>query len=351
VPPRGEQEPFDASRWSASRANAMLSCGVAFKLKYVDGLPEEKSGSAALFGSVVHQALEWWSPDRSQNLLHLMRNAWPHIAKMNDAHAMAEFLEAYQPLSIQAIKLEHQIREEWAARGKESKAPRRTKQFKESDVARQIGLLMGHFAPQMERLPWRFADEDQLCGLYDESLVLSKRYQHRWTVEAQLPNTFRTELKFDVPWRGFILRGYIDAIEPVTDRETGEMFLGVTDYKTYAREAPAQKDWRQKAMYAVAVRHLLATGELVIPEPWASAPLVMVVDYVRLLERDACRMDEEDEERLFSELTKLGAMVEHEIYLPAQKNQNPDFCPFPSQCCLRSCAATGGRAEKVEVEW
>jgi hypothetical protein len=28
--------------------------------------------------------------------------------------------------------------------------------------------------------------------------------------------------------------------------------------------------------------------------------------------------------------------VDAEVFLPASKNQNPDFCPFPENCCMRT---------------
>lgn len=346
--PSPVEQTFDPRKWSPSRANAMASCGIAFKLKYIDKVPEERSGSAALFGSVVHQALEWWSPDREQDLLTLMRKAWPHVVHERGAHVVAEFLDAYGALSGKAIRLEYEIRQEWAARGKESKQPRMTKQFKTSQIAKDIDKLVGRYAARIaEESPWRFAESGTLPGLYDESLVLSRRYEQRW---RHLPNSLFTEFGFEVPFRGFTLRGYIDVIEALTDKKTQERFLGVTDYKTYAREAAAQKDWRQKAVYAVAMNHLIATGQIVLPAEVADLPLRMGVDYVRMLRRDWSTFAPEDFDRLERELIILATMAENELFLPAEKNYNPDFCAFPSQCCLRSCQAAGGSAEPVEVE-
>lgn len=51
---RQDGQQFDPRRISPSRVNALVSCGIAFRMKYVEGLPEEVSGSSALFGSVIH---------------------------------------------------------------------------------------------------------------------------------------------------------------------------------------------------------------------------------------------------------------------------------------------------------
>lgn len=343
-----EQPEFDSRHISPSRMNALVSCGVAFKLKYVDRLPEEASGSAALFGSVVHGALEYWTPDRSQALLPLMRQAWKDVIAEAQAPALNVFIEEYKDLSIQAIRKEHSIREAWAARGKVSKSPRMTKEWKESSVARDIDRLVSKHAAKVNAdSPWRFNEFGTLPGLYDESLVLAKRYEAKW---KHLPNSIFTEFGFEVPFRGFTLRGYIDVIEEVTDKKTGQRYLGVTDYKTYAREAPEQKDWRQKCIYAVAVNYLIGEGQIVLPAEVAGLELLMGVDYVRMMERSFARFGRADFDRLERELTNYAVMVDNGVYLPAEKNRNPDFCPFPSQCCLRSCQATGGSAESVEVE-
>lgn len=351
MPPRPEQAEgyvFESRHISPSRFNALLSCGIAFKLKYIDGVREESSGSAAMFGSVVHRALEWWATDRTQDLLPLMRKAWIDVFTKADVPSLVEFIEAYQGLSVKAIRLEHEIRQEWAARGKESKAPRMTKQFKESAVAREIAKLEGKFYLRIQdESPWKFREDGQLAALYDESLVLAKRYEAKY---SHLANAIFTEFKFEVPFRGWMLRGYIDVIEPLTNKKTGEDFIGITDYKIYARESAEQKDWRQKVIYAVAVDYLIAQGSLVLPAEYADLPIYTGVDYVRLGRRDFCQMGPEDFDRLERELQKYGVMIDNEVFLPAEKNRMPDFCPFPSQCCLRSCAAAGGSARPVEVE-
>jgi hypothetical protein len=69
-----------------------------------------------------------------------------------------------------------------------------------------------------------------------------------------------------------------------------------------------------------------------------------------MMERSFAEFGPADFDRLERELNDYAVMVDNEVYLPAEKNRNPDFCPFPSQCCLRSTQATGGSAKPVEVE-
>lgn len=350
---REVEQSFDPRRISPSRVEALNQCGVAFRLKYVDGMPEEVSGSAALFGSVVHQALEWWAPDRSKPLLELMRNAWPAVG----GDTIAAFLQEYQPLSGESIREQHKIKEAWAARGKESKAPWMTADYKKSDVAKKINRLLGEWLPRLEEgSHYRFTERDPLARLYDDSLVLAKRYEARW---QHLPHPLHTEFKFEVPWRGFTLIGYIDTVEPLLDRETKELVgVGVIDYKTYGK-APAEfKDWRQLVIYDVAFNFLIESGQLRLPVDVSDIPVLIGVDYVRWQDTkdwEGCKprrfwaVGPEDHDRLERELNAYANTVEGGNYLPAEKGRNPDFCPFPSQCCLRFTAAAGGSCERVEV--
>ena len=345
---------FDPRKLSPSRMNALSKCGVAFDMKYVQGLPEERSGSAALFGNVVHEALEKWAPNREQDLLTLMRQAWLSIT---EGTAVNDFLGEYQALSVAAIKQEHAIREAWAAKGKVSKAPRMTKDWKDSEVAKSIGKLMGRWSKRLnDESPWRFKESDQLPALYDESLVLSRRYQARW---GHLPPALYTEFAFDVEWHGFRLNGYIDSIELLLDRTSGELVgVGVIDYKTYAKPPAQHKDYRQLVMYLIAVRDLVERGVFSLP---TGVPILVGVDYVRWNDqwvdeqgnpfpaRRYWQMGDEDEARLLRECNAYLSTVEAKAFLPAEKGSNPDFCPFPSSCCLRNCAAAGGEAIPVAV--
>lgn len=344
--PAEEQRPFDPRKISASRVNSLLSCGVAFKMKYLDKVPEETSGSAALFGSVVHKALEDWGPNREQDLLALMRQAWLHVT---EGTTVRDFIGEYAPLSGRAIRLEHQIR----TRRPEIKVVRMTKDWKTDPICAEIEELVSSWLPRLEAGSfWRFSERDPLPTLYDESLVLARRYEARW---RHLPPALHTEFAFDLPWRGFRLTGYIDAIENAMDRDTGEQFgYLIGDYKTYRNEPPPQKDYRQKVMYDVAVRELVAAGVLQLPNP--DLPLLVCMDYVRWTDawkttkaREVAQMGPEDHDRLERELNAYLGIVERGDFLPAEKGRNPDFCGYPGQCCLRNCAAAGGAVTKVEV--
>ncbi len=328
-------EPFDPAKVSPSRVNSLLQCGVAFEKKYIQHIPEARSGSAALFGSVMHEALEHWCVNRSSDLLTLVRGAW---LKVTEGTSVNDFIGAYQALSVKAIRTEHEIRE---ARPEIVK-PRMTKDWKTSHVAKEIDKLMVTWLPRLAaESPWRFNDkpnkagfvEAELPALYDESLVLARRYQARW---GHLPQALYSEFAFDVKWNNFLLNGYIDAIEPVNDSKGKLAAILITDYKTYRKEPAEAKDWRQACIYDVSVRELLARGDLTLPD----VPLFVCFDYVRLCKdvpqpRKIWRITEADHKRLLSELTNYTKMVTQEIFLPAEKNRNPDFCPYPDDCCLK----------------
>lgn len=330
---------FSSLKVSPSRVNALLQCGVAFEKKYLKGEPEERSGSAALFGSVMHEALERWAMNRQASLLTLVRAAWLEVT---EGTVVNDFLGAYGALSTQAIRLEHEIREEWASRGKESKAPRMTKQWKDSTLAGKIGALLHEYYDRLNNeSPWSFSENDPLPGLYDESLVLSKRYEAKW---RGLPSALYTELAFDVKWGedGFLLNGYIDAIEPVLDEDGEIEAVLVTDYKTYRKEPAAAKDERQFVIYDVAVRGMVERGDLELPD----VPIFVCMDYVRLLDRKVGAVTQAGYDKLLTELRGYKVIVDAGVFLPAEKNRNPDFCPYGESCCLRQTTC-----EMLDVKW
>lgn len=331
--------PFNPAKISASRVNKYLGCGVEFRRYYIDGEPEQRSGSAALFGNVVHKALETWALNRSQDLVTLMAQAWLEVT---EGTTVRDFLGHYQRISVDVMKAEASARASFEKRnpGKESKAPRMTKEFKQSDAAKRLYALVDEWLPKLEAgSPWKFSERDPLPNLYDESLILGKKYAAKW---RHLPAAIHTEFAFDVEWNGFRLTGYIDNIEPyVVD---GELIAYQTvDYKTYAKEPAEQKDWRQGVIYEVAVTDLRDRGILpLLPD----VPIVPVFDYVRLGFRRDFRYTEADRSELLRELTLYRRGVDAEIFLPADKSRNPDFCSYPDNCCLRSkgegCGQRGG---------
>lgn len=336
-----ERDTFNPLQVSPSRLNSLVSCGIAFKMRYIDGLPEERSGSAALFGSVMHAALEKWALNRSQDLHQLVLDAW---ASETEGTSVNEFLALYRALSTEAIKVEHSIK----ARRPDIKVVRMTKDWKTSPIAGQINALIAKWLPRLEKeSPWRFNDRDPLPSLYDESRVLAKRYEAKW---KHLPPAIHTEMAFNEPYEGFTIKGYIDAIETLVHPETGELQgIGILDYKTYRHEPPEYKDWRQVVMYDVAIRSLVDRGALTLPHDISQVPLYIGIDYVRLLERSWWQAEEADYTRLKRELESYRSIVEAGAFLPAEKGRNPDFCDYPGQCCLRTCTAAGGASPRVEV--
>jgi hypothetical protein len=346
---------FSSTKISPSRVNAYVTCGEAFRRYYLDREPKLRSGSAALFGTVLHDAMEHWSPSREADLLTLVRSSW---LTCTEGTVVKDFLAEYQSLSVAAIRQEHEIRETWKGQGKESKAPRMTKLWKESDVGRAIAKLMPAWEDRLnDGSPWHFSEHDPLPSLYDESLVLARRIQARL---GHLPPSLYTEFACDVEWRGFRLTGYVDTIEALIDPGTGELQgIGVLDYKTYKKAPSPQlegdaegdgaelKDYRQLVTYDVAVRELVARGTLALPASLDDVPLYVGVDYLRVGERRWWRMGDGDYDRFEAELKMYQRGVEGGVFLPAAKGTNPDFCDYGPTCCLRRAPA--GCAERVEV--
>lgn len=346
---------FEPTRISPSRVNALLSCGIAFRMKYVEGLPEEVSGSAALYGSVAHLMLENYAKDRSQDALTLMREAWLTFTA-DRSKTLHDFIVAYQSLSTKAIRLEHEIK----TRRPDIKAVRMTKDWKSSSIHKEIEALVRKWKPRLDKdSPYRFTDRDPLPALYDESLPAAKRYEARW---GHLPNSWFAELELNEEWRGFNLNGFVDSIEPLLDKDSKELVgVGVIDYKTY-RYPPAEfKDWRQVVIYDAAIRSLIERGGLTLPVSLDEVPLYVGVDYFRwdkaweddngkpFPARRFWKVGEADYDRLERELKAYADTVERGNFLPAEKGRNPDFCGYPENCCLRSCSAAGGSSEPVEV--
>lgn len=332
-------EDFNPIKVSPSRLNALLSCGVAFEKKYIKHEPEVRSGAAALFGSVVHEALEHWCVNREAPLLPLMRSAW---LKVTAGTVVNDFIGAYQSLSIRAIKEEARIRE---ARP-DIKVVRMTKDWKTSSVAKSINSLLAQWIPKLDaESPWLFKPTKdgfppQLPSLYDESLILAKRYEARW---RHLPAAMFAEFAIDVRWNDFILNCYVDAIEPVVDQHGELQAIAVIDYKTYAKEPAPQKDWRQMAMYDVGLTALRERGDLVLPD----VPVYVGMDYFRLTARPdevyesrrLWQMTDLDRVRLLRELNTYRKIVEGGLFMPAEKGRNTDWCPYPEDCCLRTAPA------------
>lgn len=327
---RGAVEEFDPIRISPSRVNQFLQCGVAFERKYIKGERPTTVGSAAVFGNVMHLANENWSQDRSQDMVSLTHWAWMELSK---GTPVAKFIEQYQVLSIEAMKTEAAVKKEWEAmpqnKGKTSKAPRMTSLWKKSPVAAKIDKLLTSWLPRMnEDSPWHFTESDPLPSLYDESLILAKRYARKWNT---LPPALHTEFGFTVEWNGFVLRGYIDAIEPV-NHGAGYEGYQIVDFKTYRQDPPAAKDWRQGVIYDIAFDKLCQSGAL----PYdPDLPRWVVWDYMRLLKRRDYFVTPEDREKLRQELTMYLKAVEGGIFLPADKNMRVDFCDFPEDCCQK----------------
>ena len=210
--------------------------------------------------------------------------------------------------------------------------------------------------PKLKDSPWQFKENDPLTGLYNESLILARRYQHRM---GSLPNSWHAEFGFSVEWRGFVLKGFIDSLEPIIDSDATIVGFGVVDYKTYRAAPSPQKDWRQRVFYDVAVREMLKDGRLDhLPLAAKMLPLYVGMDYIRWQEswleeaqekygykcgpRVWTAVTDADRDTLESELNMYLKGVSAGVFLPADKGRNVDFCGYPSDCCLRTKGAGCG---------
>ncbi len=226
-----------------------------------------------------------------------------------------------------------------------------TKAFKESAVAIATRALIGRFMAVMENSAWRFTESDPLPALYDESMTLALRYEERW---KHLPPALRTEFKFEVSWRGFILKGTIDCIEQQSGPRGDAIASLVTDYKSYRREPSPLKDKRQGIIYHIAVAGMIRDG--LMPELNPRNPLLVGFDYCRWMPswedtgpRRYFQFGADDLDWLERDLTNYKAMVDQKLFLPAQKGYDPDWCPYPSRCCLKNTRQTGGSCQIVDV--
>ncbi len=349
APKDGPPRPFDPKKLSPSRMTAFSNCGIAFRMKYVERLPEERSGSAALFGQVCHDFLEHWAPDRSQDILPLAKQAWLNVT---EGTRVCDFIEVYAALAPEVIRAEHECRIAYEKRtGKESKAIHMSGEWKKHPMKRKIDKLFAKWLPLIDKDSfWTFNEYDPLPKLYNESLVLAKRYEARW---KHLPAPYVTEFEFTEEWEGFVLNGYIDTIEPLLDKNSGELLgIGVNDYKTYSRVPSEHKDYRQLVMYKIVVERMKERGVFQIPD----APLYIGCDYLRWTDswlpvppRRFWKLGPEDEARLLREAHAYTSTCERGDFLPAHKNTNPDFCSYPSNCCLRTTESAGGEAEIVSL--
>jgi hypothetical protein len=339
-----EREPFNPVKVSPSRVDKYLGCGVQFKRQYIDREKAQLSGSAALFGNIMHGALEKWALNRSQDLVTLTAQAWIELTR--HAPVVAQFIAEYQAISVDVMKAEKAAAEAFLAKNKrETKAARMTKHFKESDAARKLNALVIAWLPKLNaESPWRFTERDPLPSLYDESLILAKRYARR---NEHLPAALHTEFGFNVPWEGFLLNGYIDVIEPIITPDGELRGYGVVDYKSYRAEPAGAKDHRQGTFYDIAFEYLVNTGQLPFdPE----LPVWIIFDYLRLGTRVDYSLGQADRDVLLADLQMYRKGVEAEVFLPAQKGGNPDFCDYPD-CCLRSRGeGTGERGGLYPVE-
>lgn len=337
--PIKEREPFNPTTVSANRVNAYLSCGVAFQREYIDRVPPERSGAAALNGSVWHKALEDWSLDRKgQDLLPLIEDAWLACTKDDVSH---NFVKAFQKIAPIVQEAEAECVAAFEKRtGKPSKAIRMSGEWKRHPMSKRIDTFLARWNEKLTNSYYRFGEWDSLPTLYTQSLSLGKKYAARM---ADAPNAWETEAGFTVAFNEFHLNGYIDSIEPVVNAKGDVVAIGVKDYKTYAKEPAPLKDWRQRVIYYIAVQRLLQTTSdvLLIPTKYLDLPIKVGMDYIKWDESWETPpvvwydVTQADIDQLAIELRMYHDGVSHGIFMPAEKGRNPDYCGYGEDCCLR----------------
>jgi hypothetical protein len=337
---------LDPRRLSHARLDSYLRCGKAFEAHYVKRVPREVQSGAALFGTIMHKGLEKWSLNRRQRLVGLVESAW--LDKANGDGVLG-FVREYAPVARRTKEVLAEIME----RRPDVVAPRRTKDFKEHPVSKEAHLLYRDWLPKLNASSsYRFAINDPLPALYDESLLLAARYEARM---RHLPQSLVTEFAFEVEWQGYMLSGYIDTVEPLVDRPTGEVVgLAVVDYKC-GEPRPVMKHYRQLAFYEIAVTDLVARGSLAIPDSVRDLPIYPGIDWVRweepngdkegIRKREFLRFGPQDRRRIREELEAYSRGVEAKVFLPAHSRADAIYCEYGESCCLRSTALAGGEAK------
>ncbi len=319
---------LDPKRISASRLGTAAGCGKAFEFKYVLGVDPGRSSSHALFGLVMHRAREQWVMNRKLIFPRLVEDAWFEVTR--DDKPTFDFLTAYRKLSLEARAEEQRIFEHREAIGKPVTKVRSTKDWKESEIFADITALFGaHYTQMAAESHWRFSPSDPLPNLYDESLALAQKYSDQW---KHLPNSIATELGFEFTWvDGFILKGYIDEVAPLLDRNGKRFGTGVIDAKTYSNEpAHTGKDSRQLTLYDLGLRYLVFTGAL---DPSVlDYPIYHGIDLMRFLEYRWYQVGRDGYVQLHQDLCQYERMVEHEVYIPAAKSCRAEFCDFKAAC-------------------
>ena len=316
-------EALNPRRVSASRIGKYSECGLAYKFAYVDKVPYPASGSAALFGTVLHAAREIWVLDRTLNLRSLVEKAWRDETK--DDPSISAFLTEYQPLQARVRERIAQILSDRP----DVKQVRSTKDWKESKEKRDVDALTEAWLPRLNESRWKFTPSDPITKLYDESLSVAARYERRW---RHLPPAVSTEAGFEIEWCGFTLVGRIDEVGILLDHATGEMHgYTVEDAKTYREEPHTFRDSRQLVMYDLAVRDLVKRG--VLPLDLEKYPLFPVIDLMRLCKKlKYPPVTPIDAARLKSELEQYERGVLNGVYLPAAKSCRAQFCDWQTVC-------------------
>ena len=308
-------------------------------------LPREVQGGSALFGTVMHAALEKWSLNRRTRLPSLVANAWLDVS---GGTSLLGFIREYAPIAQETKAVLAEIME----RRPEISQPRRTKDFALHDVSMRSHVLFRDWLPKLnEGSGYRFALNEPLPALYDDSLLLAERYEKRM---KHLPPSLVTEFAFEIQWQGFWLSGYVDSIEPLVDRDTGEVVgVAVIDYKT-GQPRPIMKHYRQLAFYEIAVSQLVADGFLALPDFCQGLTFYPGVDWVRwdpvdlerrsIEKREFLRFGHLDRKRIRQELEQYARGVEAEVFLPAHSRADAHFCDYGASCCLLSTSLAGGEA-------
>lgn len=307
---------------SATRVACFAECGFKWRMQYVDGITPAHRRGSQLYGTIVHKARERWVKDRKLHMGVLVEEAWDEIAE-EDA-AVELWLRNYRSLRARAAEFVADIR----ARRPDIKAPRQTKEWKESAIAAELkDLQQVAMDEHGNESRYVFTQTDSIADLYEESLVQGRAYAERW---RHLPNALYTELEFSCDWRGFRIRGHIDSVGYLIDQSNGNWLgYGIDDCKTAVDLGLGQKHLNQLVMYEIGFRALTERGVLDV-DP--QAPVYVGIDYWRRLEQQWFEVDARQHDRLEAELVTYRETVARRLFLPAARSDSCKRCDLAEEC-------------------
>lgn len=229
---------------SATRINDYMNCPSLYERKHVQRLPPKKTGSK-LFGTALHKAIEEWYEQGGEEAIPIREVWWSVFPQM--------FPEAWpivRKMAIQAQVLD-ELESNILSRRPDLKAPRQTKEWQASKdwaswnalVREQDQFLLS------ESNEISFSKVEPPYKLWELGASYLDKFQTIWSGQ---PAPFLTEAQFTFEmFPGVYIRGVIDLVRPIVQRETGEVVKAIIDYKSGVQDLTPQASFVQSVLYAI----------------------------------------------------------------------------------------------------